>query len=75
MYNQKTPHFCAPPPGHTWRPPPGRRGCHDESKNIIHALLLTQRTQDYIKKISEDARDDLNAGIYEDTSALTTFLG
>ena len=48
---------------------------YDESKNIIQALLLTQRTQDYIKKISEDSRDDLNAGIYEDTSTLTTFLG
>ena len=47
---------------------------YDESKNIIKALLLTKQTQDSIKKISEDERDDLNAGIYDETS-LTTFLG
>ncbi len=48
---------------------------YEESKDIIKALLLAQKTQESIKIISENIRDDLNAGIAELDSSFVKFSG
>ena len=48
---------------------------YEESKDIIRALLLTQKTQDLIKLMSENIRDDLNAGLTNLDSSFIKFTG
>ena len=48
---------------------------YEESKDIIKALLLSQKTQQSAKDISKNIRDDLNAGLTELDSSYKQFLG
>jgi len=47
----------------------------DESKNMIQALLLTQTAESKMISISEEIRDDLNAGLYKEEENLLIFVG
>ncbi len=48
---------------------------YDESKDIIKALLLTKQAEDLIRTISENQRNDLNAGIINIDSKFKKFTG
>ena len=48
---------------------------YDESKDIIKTLLLTKEAEDNIRSISENQRDDLNAGISNMDSNFKQFSG
>ncbi len=48
---------------------------YDESKDIIKALLLTKQAEKLIQTISENQRNDLNAGISSIDSNFKKFIG
>ncbi len=48
---------------------------YDESKDIIKTLLLTKEAEDNIRSISENQRNDLNAGISNMDSNFKQFSG
>ncbi len=47
----------------------------DESKSMIQALLLTQTTESKMISISEEIRDNLNAGLSKEEKNLLIFTG
>ena len=47
----------------------------DESKSMIKALLLTQTTESKMISISEEIRDNLNAGLSKEEQNLLFFTG